>query len=138
MRRASARSRSSRPGWAWSGRRTATSGRAQPSSSWTGCHDRQYQPAADPDPAERAARAVLRNDRPTRRLWTRQLRSPAPVAPTPAEEQPERALQLDDCEVPERSRDDGDHRADDCEFGRPGFGLLVLLVGLLAGLESLG
>ena len=66
-----------------------------------------------PDPAEPAAGTVLRHDRSARRHRPRQLRRAAAVAAAPAEEQPERALQLDALEVHERSGDDRDHRADD-------------------------
>ena len=57
--------------------------------------------------------AVLRHDRPARRHGPRQLPRPAAVGAAPAEEQPQRAVQLHAVEVHERSGDDRDHRADD-------------------------
>ena len=65
------------------------------------------------DPAEPGRRAVLRHDRPGRRHRPRQLQRPAAVGAAPAEERPERALELDAVEVHVRSGDDRDHRADD-------------------------
>ena len=87
--------------------------RAQPGGLRPGRDDRQHQPAPRADPAEPRAGAVLRHDRPARRHRPRQLRRPAAVAAAPAEEQPQRAVELDDLEVHERSGDDRDHRADD-------------------------
>ena len=49
--------------------------------------------------AEPGAGAVLRHDRPARRHRPRQLQRPAAVGAAPPEEQPERAVELDDVEV---------------------------------------
>ena len=90
----------------------------------------EHQPARRVlDAAEPAAGTVLRHDRPARRHRPRQLRRAAALAAAPAEEQPERAVELDALEVHERSGDDRDHRPDDRRPGQPGSGLLVLLVG---------
>ena len=91
--------------------------------------DRKRQPAARADSAERHPGSVLRDHRSARRHRTGQLRRHVALAPAPAQEQPERPLQLHAVEVHERSRDDGAHGSDDCEPGEPGSGLLLLLVG---------
>ncbi len=91
--------------------------------------DRKHQPAARADSAERHAGSVLRDHRSARRHRTGQLRRHAALAPAPAQEQPERPLQLHAVEVHERSGDDGAHGSDDREPGEPGSGLRLLLVG---------
>ena len=84
----------------------------------------EHEPAARARAAELRAGTVLRHDRSARRHRPRQLRRDAAVAAAPAEEQPERALELHALEVHERSGDDRDHRPDDRESGEPGSRLL--------------
>ena len=68
---------------------------------------------------------VLRHDRSGRRHRPRQLPRPAAVGAAPPEEQPQRAVQLDDLEVHVGSGDDGDHRADDRRSEQPRSRLLA-------------
>ena len=80
--------------------------------------DRQHQPAPRPLPEEPDARAVLRHDWSRRRQRPRQLQRSPDVAAAPLEERLQRARELDDFQVHERSGDDGDHGADDRQPGR--------------------
>src|SRR5438445_4079397 len=70
--------------------------RAEPGGVWPGRDDRQYEPAPRPVSPESAAGAILRDDRATGRYRPRELQGAAPVPAEAVEEQPQRAVELDD------------------------------------------